>query len=240
MSSHSKCRPARRSFLLWALVSGLLAASGVAAQQPGIDDKEPDPWHGYSDPNVPFSQSGGHAVLVGGHAATGIATVVTNHGRPGATLRVATKQLPQATEAQISLGAVRDGFEVVKTGFVDMGGRFNGRDTVEVTIPDWVRNDRPYLLMVTDLSYNPFAPAEMVHPTDARGMIRRTGIVKREPTGGCLTLTGEGGELYFLTGDTGSLASGADARIEGRPLQNTRCGVGTTIEVRSTRLVARR
>jgi hypothetical protein len=240
MSSHSKCRPARRPFLLSALACGLLAVSGVSAQQPVIDDKEPAPWHGYSDPNVPFSKSGGHAVLVGGHATTGVATATVNHGRPGGLLKVATRQLPANATAQISLGAIRDGFEVVKTGFVDMGGRFNGRDTVEVTVPTWVRNDRPYLLMVTDLEYHPFAPAAMVHPTDARGMIRRTGLVKREPTGGCLTLTGEADELYFLTGDTGGLTSGEEVRIEGRPVQNTRCGTGTTIEVRSARLATRR
>jgi hypothetical protein len=176
MSSHSRSRPARRPFLLSAVVCGLLAVGGASAQQPVIDDKDPhyDYWHGSSDPNVPYSRSGGHAVVVGGHASTGIATVTVNHGRPGTALRVATKQLPTNQSAQMSLGALRDGFEVLKTGHVDMGGRFDGRDTVEVTIPGWVQNDRPYLLMVTDLEYNPFAPAEMVHPTDARGMIRRS------------------------------------------------------------------
>jgi hypothetical protein len=221
------------------VVCGLLAAGGASAQST-IDDKEPPPWNGYTDPNRPYAHGGGHAVAIGGHASTGIATVVTNHGPAGTIIKVATKQLPPDMSAQISLGAVRDGFEVVKTGYVDMGGRFNGRDTVEVTMPDWVRTDRPYLVMVTDLEYNPFAPADMVHPTDGRGLLTRRGVVKQEVTGGCPTLTGEAGELYFLTGLPGGLTVGEKVRIEGRPLQNTSCGVGTTIEVSSVRMVAQR
>ena len=80
----------------------------------------------------------------------------------------------------------------------------------------------------------------MVHPTDARGLLTRKGAVKRESEGGCLTLTGESGELYFLTGETDALRAGSDARVEGRPVQSSRCGVGTTIEVQSASRVAER
>ena len=238
-SSQSKRRQTRRPFLFSALV-GALVASGAAAQTHDIDDHELTPWGGYSDPNQPYSRSGGHAVVVGGHASTGIAAVIENHGAPGGTIRVTTKQMPPDMSAQISFGALRDGFEVIKTGYVDMGGRFDGRDTVQVTIPDWVQNDRPYLLIVSDLEYHPFAPAEMVHPTDIHGMVRREGLVKREPTGGCLTLTGESDELYYLTGNTAGLVAGEEARIEARIIQNTSCGIGTTLEVRSSRRVAQR
>jgi hypothetical protein len=158
----------------------------------------------------------------------------------GTVLRVSTKGLPAAQSAQISFGAMRDGFEVIKTGYVDDGGRFNGRDTVEVTIPDWDQNDRPYLLMITDLEYNPFAPAEMVHPTDAQGMVRRQGVVRQDAQGGCLTLMGEAEELYYLTGATSTIHLGEEARVRGRVAQNTRCGTGTTIAVESARPVAQR
>jgi hypothetical protein len=170
----------------------------------------------------------------------GVATLGTYYGPAGTTVKIATKNLPRDMQSQISMGAMRDGFEVIKTGYTDMSGRFNGRDTVEVTIPDWVRNDRPYLVMVTDLQYNPFAPAEMVHPTDARGLIVRRGVIKQEAQGGCPTLTGEAGELYFLMGDLAGAHVGDRARVQGRPVQNSRCGTGTTIEVSSTRLVAQR
>ena len=239
-TSHSERRPTRRPFLFAAVACGLLAVSGLSAQQPGIDDQEPSYSHGYSDPNVPFSRSGGHSTVVGGHASTGVASAFPNNGRVGAVLKVSTRSLPAAQSAQISLGAMRDGFEVIKTGYVDSGGRFDGRDTVQVTIPDWVQNDRPYLLIVSDLAYVPFAPAEMVHPTDAQGMVRRKGMVRQEAMGGCLTLTGEAGELYYLSGATSALRAGREARLEGRVVQNGRCGTGTTIEVRSARLVAQR
>jgi hypothetical protein len=239
-TSHSERRPTRRPFVFSAVACGLLAVSGLSAQQSTIDDKEPGYSHGYSDPNVPYSRSGGHSTVVGGHASTGTASVFPNNGRTGAVIRVATKDLPVQSSAQISFGAMRDGFEVIKTGFVGDDGRFNGRDTVEVTIPDWVQNDRPYLLMITDLAYVPFAPAEMVHPTDASGLIRRKGVVRQEATGGCLTLTGEADELYYLTGETEDLALGSEARVEGRVAQNTRCGTGTTIEVTTGRMVAQR
>jgi hypothetical protein len=64
--------------------------------------------------------------------------------------------------------------------------------------------------------------------------------VKQPVEGGCMTLTGQAGELYFLTGDVGRLHSGEEVRVEGRVMQNTRCGTGTTIDVRSARWVAQR
>jgi len=232
MSSHSERRPARRPLVLAAVVCALVAATGVSAQQTKVDDQEPTN-SGFSDPNVPFSRSGGHRVVVGGESGSGTATAFPNNGRAGAELKLATSSLPFQVSAQINFGALREGFEVISTGYVDRGGRFNGRDTMTVTIPDWAKNDRPYLLIVSDLQYVPLAPAEMVHPTDAQGMIRRHGIVKQEVQGGCPTLTGEVGELYFLTGNTRGINSGHDMRVHGRVLQNTRCGAGTTIEVLS-------
>jgi hypothetical protein len=240
ITSHSERRPTRRPSLFSAVACGLLAVSGLSAQQPAIDDKEPSYSHGYSDPNVPFSRSGGHSTVVGGHASTGVASAFPNNGKVGAVLKVSTRSLPVSQSAQISLGAMRDGFEVIRTGYVDNAGRFDGRDTVEVTIPEWVQNDRPYLLIVSDLAYTPFAPAEMVHPTDARGMVRRKGMVRQEAMGGCLTLTGDAGELYYLSAQTSAVQAGREARIEGRVIQNGRCGVGTTIDVRSARVVAQR
>ncbi len=95
-------------------------------------------------------------MVVGGQASTGTATAMPNNGKAGATLKVTTGQLPSDLAAQINFGALRDGFEVIKTGHIDMGGRFNGRNTIDVTIPDWVKTDRPYLLIVSDLEYNPW------------------------------------------------------------------------------------
>src|SRR5688572_8084374 len=125
---HSERRPSRRPFFFSAVACGLLAVSGLSAQQAGHvhDDKEPSYWHGYSDPNLPFSRSGGHSTVVGGHASTGTASVFPNNGGMGSVIKVTTRDLPVAQSAQISFGAMRDGFEVIKTGYVDAGGRFDG------------------------------------------------------------------------------------------------------------------
>jgi hypothetical protein len=125
-----------------------------------------------------------------------------------------------------------DGFEVVATPMTDGNGRFDGRDTIAITVPDWVQTNRSYLVMLTDINYKPLAAADMFHPTDANGGLSRRGTVKLDDPK-CPTLTGQGGELYFLTGDISALQGGADVVIKGRVTGPTPCGETTTIAVES-------
>jgi hypothetical protein len=178
------------------------------------------------------SAQSGHLVQIGYNQNPGLSMVSPRSGTIGSTIKIGTKSLPPNTAVQIMIGALMDGFEVVATPMTDGNGLFDGRDTVEITVPDWVQTNRSYLVMLTDLQYNPLAAADMFHPTDANGGLSRRGTVKFDDPK-CPTLTGQGGELYFLTGDTSGLTGGADVVIKGQVTDYTPCGKTTTIKVLS-------
>jgi hypothetical protein len=119
----------------------------------------------------------------------------------------------------------------------DDAGKIGGMDSLQVTVPDWVTQDRPYLVIVTDVNYNPLGSADMFHPTDATGMLARTGKVSLQSTS-CPILTGEADEIYYLTGITSGLQMGDRIRVVGRPVESTACGKGTTIEVQKAERLA--
>ncbi|MSR35864.1 MAG: hypothetical protein EXR95_04345 [Gemmatimonadetes bacterium] len=172
----------------------------------------------------------GHLVVLGGEATAGSVSVSPRHGVVGTELKLVPKGLPANAAVQIMMGALRDGFEVVQTASTDDGGRIRRQDTVRIVVPDWVKNDRPYLVMITDPSYNPLAAADMFHPTSADGMLQRRGtITYQDPT--CPMLTAEGGEIYFLVGDPSLLPAGKDWILKGWVAQPGRCVNVTTIHV---------
>ena len=179
---------------------------------------------------VDLAAQGGHRVSVGGTPATGTTTVTPRSAAPGETVWIQTAYLPPATPIQLMVGALRDGFEIVVSRVTDEAGRFNGLDSLEMTVPEWVTWDRPYLMIVTDTEYKPLGSADMFHPTDQNGMLKRVGTIQQEATG-CPFLTGEADEIYFLVGNTSSLRTGDKVTIVGRALESSPCGTGTALEV---------
>lgn len=172
----------------------------------------------------------GHRVPVGNTEQPGTTTVTPGNAAVGEIVWIRTAYLPPATPVQFMLGALRDGFEIVVTRMTDDRGRIDGLDSLQVTVPEWVSTDRPYLLIVTDTDYNPLGAADMFHPTDANGVLQRVGQVTLAAQG-CPVLTGEADEVYFLVGDTSGLANGDRVSIVGRAVDSSTCGAGTTIEI---------
>jgi hypothetical protein len=177
----------------------------------------------------------GHLVSLGGEINHGSLSVSPRWGVNGSTFKIAPKALPPNTDVQIMMGALHDGFEVVKVMRTDESGRLASHDTLEITVPDWVRPDRPYLVMLTDMEYNPLAQADMFHPTRPDGTLVRRGTVKVDPSG-CRLLMGEDGEEYILTGDLSGLMPEKEMLVAGRVTQPTACGTFTTISVQKVKL----
>jgi hypothetical protein len=222
MNIEAAVRPKRRGLgittfaMTFALLGG--AAAGVSAQHTGHYTAAP--------------RTSGHLVVLGGETNPGSVSVMPRSGTVGTEIKLTPKGLPANAQIQIMMGALRDGFEVVQTATTDEGGRIRGQDTVRIEVPEWVKTDRPYLVMITDLSYNPLAAADMFHPTSAEGtLVRRGTVTYQDPS--CPMLTSEGGEIYFLVGNTTGIIAGKDMVFRGKVVDDQRCGKTTTIEVRS-------
>jgi hypothetical protein len=179
---------------------------------------------------VDVSAQGGHRVTVGGAPTAGTTTVTPRSAAPGETVWIRVAYLPPATPVQFMVGALRDGFEIVSTNVTDAGGRINGADSLQMEVPEWVTWDRPYLMIVTDAEYGPLGSADMFHPTDDSGRLKRAGKIDNQGTG-CPSLTGAADEIYFLLGDTSALRTGDKVTIVGRALETSVCGTGTAIEI---------
>jgi hypothetical protein len=177
----------------------------------------------------------GHLVRTGDDVLTGAATVSPRNGAPGTIIKVAPHGLPPNTLVQIMLGEL-DAWEVLQTLATDDRGRIAGLDTVSLTVPDWVKNDRAYLVMLTTPEYRPLVAADMFHPTDQNGNVRRKGTVKLDDPS-CPMLTAELDEIYLLVGDTSALRGGERVVVEGPIVAPGRCGKVTTIDVRKSRAV---
>lgn len=176
------------------------------------------------------SAQSGHRVPVGGTDHPGTVSVTPRSAAVGDVVWIRTANLPPTTSVQFMLGALREGFEIVVTRVTDEAGRMDGQDSLQVTVPEWVTTDRPYLMIVTDTAYNPLGTADVFHPTDANGILRRVGDVKLEGTG-CPVLTGQAEEIYFLIGDTSTIRTGDRVKVIGRAVESGACGAGTTIEM---------
>jgi hypothetical protein len=227
MSTDSaRSRGRRLSISHGLLVCALLAGAAELSAQAG---------HG-ATPQEPTPITGaGHRVVSGGTMYPGMVTVVSRFGPVGSTMKVAAAQLPENRDVQIMMGALRDGFEIVRTARTDDSGRIGGQDTVTVTVPDWVRPDRAYLVMITDLDYHPLAAADMFHATTPEGLITRRGVVKLENPG-CPVLVADGSdEWYVLLGNTQRLIAGEEMAVRGTVVPPGECGQMTTIVVQETR-----
>jgi hypothetical protein len=172
----------------------------------------------------------GHLVTAGDDVLTGSATVSPRNGAPGTVIKVAPHGLPPNTEVQIMLGEL-DAWEVLQTLATDDRGRIAGSDTVSLTVPDWVKNDRAYLVMLTTPNYKPLVAADMFHPTDQNGVVKRKGTVKLDDPS-CPMLTGQLDEIYVLVGDTNDLRGGERVMVEGPIVASNRCGGVTTIDMK--------
>jgi hypothetical protein len=179
---------------------------------------------------VDVAAQGGHRVSVGGAPTPGTTTVTPSSAAPGETVWIQMAYLPAATPVQFMVGALRDGFEIVVSQVTDEGGRINGVDSLQMTVPEWVTWDRPYLMIVTDAEYNPLGSADMFHPTDENGRLKRVGSIQLASTG-CPSLTGEADEIYFLVGQISGLRTGDKVTVVGRAVESSPCGTGTAIEV---------
>ena len=177
----------------------------------------------------------GHLVSLGGEINHGALSVEPRFGTNGSTFKIAPHALPPNIDVQVMMGALHDGFEVVQVLHTDDRGRLAGQDTVEVKVPDWVRPDRPYLVMISDMQYNPLAQADMFHPTRPDGTVIRRGTVKIDPSG-CRLLVAEGGDEYILTGDVSGLMPEKEMLVSGVVTQPGSCGTFTTISVQKSKL----
>lgn len=177
--------------------------------------------------------SAGHRIAVGGEAPAGVTTVSPHSGPAGSVVEVRAEALPADTRVQIMVGALRSGFEVVAVTRTDGQGRLAGGDAHRISVPDWVQSDRSYVVIVTDLEYNPLAVADVFHATDARGRVVREGRI--EEVAPCPALTNDAGELYFLTGGTTGMRIGDQVVVEGEVVDSEACGKATTLRVRAVR-----
>lgn len=207
------------------LVCALLAGAAELSAQAGTPQQPP---------GSPVTGAG-HRVVSGGTMYPGLITVINRFGPSGSTMRIAAQQLPGNRDVQIMMGALRDGFEIVRTARTDDNGRIGGQDTVSFKVPDWVRADRPYLIMITDLEYHPLAAADMFHVTTPEGLVSRRGVVKLENEG-CPVLVADGSdEWYVLLGNTSRLIAGEEMAVKGMVVEPGECGPMTTIVVQETR-----
>ena len=230
MMSTGTARPrGRRLSIPTALLAcALLAGGAELSAQTGTAA------HRDSDPPGPATGAG-HRVVSGGTMYGGLTTVVTRSGPTGSVMTMYAQQLPPDRDVQIMMGALRDGFEIVRTARTDDMGRIQGQDSIRITVPDWVKFDRPYLVMITDLQYHPLAAADMFHPTTPEGVLSRIGVVKLEDPK-CPVLVADGSdEWYVLVGNTARLIAGEKMAVRGKVVPAGQCGPMTTIEVQETR-----
>ena len=142
-------------------------------------------------------------------------------GPAGTTVSVRWQYLPAITPMRLGVGAQRVGFEVLSEVLSDERGEF----TDTITIPEWAQTDRPVMLVVFDFYFNPLAISSGFQVTDANGVILRTGELK-EPSGKCAVLEGEGGAIYYLTGNSGDFNPGDRVLLQATVTDPAVCGRG--------------
>ncbi len=197
------------------LAAGLLAAlaAPVAAQHPG---------------------GGGVYILkdtLGDVVTTRPATAL-----PGKTFKFEPARLPANTTVQLMMGAVGEGFEVVKTVTTDKDGLVKGSTAFDLTVPAWIKRDRSYLVMAEDMDFKPLAPAVVFNATDPQGGLKRRGKVVVGSR--CVILFDELGARYPLSGDLEGLKTGdeiiVDGAIDRAFSENCGSGIPIRIEKRET------
>jgi hypothetical protein len=130
--------------------------------------------------------------------------------------------------------------EVLAQGVTDASGMVDLR----IQVPEWVETDRSYLIVVTDLGYQPLAEATFFHPTTPDGRLTRTGRI--QVVGPC-TLLVANDRRYVLYGEADALQRlprDRDVEVTGRAEPGGACvgeltGSGIAIRVGGGRLAAR-
>ena len=156
----------------------------------------------------------------------GIQEVEPLHGPPGTEVTVYTENLPLQARVHLGVGATRTGFEALYEVQQGMWGEVGGT----ITIPENVPWDRAILIVAFAANFAPIGFSEPFHVTRADGILQRTGEITDEGVE-CLAMRDTDGFLYTLIGDTGSLAPGQEATLQGRYVEASICQQGTTIEV---------
>lgn len=156
--------------------------------------------------------------------------IVISHrsGPPGTEVTLQPMYLPSVTPVQISIGGTRSGFEVLGQMMTDQQGELSEAATFKV--PEWAERDRTYMFMVLDLYFKPLAASSPFYVTGPDGTVLRQGRITSEGKS-CITLRGEGDELYSLKGRTGQLELGDSVVVEGPIVDSPGCSQGTVIDV---------
>lgn len=149
-------------------------------------------------------------------------------GAPGAAVTVESRNLPALTPVYLGLGATRSSFEVLSQLVTSERGEMSA----VVEVPEWATADRTHYFVLVDVYFRPLAVSAAFHVTDPDGTLRRRGRIAAGADG-CPTLreTGEGRELYALTGDVQGLAAGDEVVVEATLGESSGCEPATTLRV---------
>jgi hypothetical protein len=132
-------------------------------------------------------------------------------GPPGTTVTLKAARVPAMTPVQLALGAA-EGFEALAFALTSIDGDMEET----VVVPAWPANDQPQRFLVFNVYFSALlAESAIFHVTDADGVVVRVGEIGISGTT-CLTLEGDDGEHYRLTGATEELEVGARVRLEGK------------------------
>lgn len=162
-----------------------------------------------------------------------VATFDPTSGPPGTRVSVHWQYLPAITPVRLGVGATRVGFEALREILTSTTGEF----TDTISIPQWAESNRPHMLVVLDFYFRPLAVSDGFQVTDADGSLSREGTLQ-ESVGKCARFEGEGGELYYLSGDLGGFKTGDRALVKGTLGSPALCDEGergVTIKVASVR-----
>ncbi len=156
-----------------------------------------------------------------------------NSGPNGTRLTIGVDSLGPMNALRIGIGATGSGFEEVGQVLSDMDGRIS----LDLTVPQWPRPDRAYLVIVFDLYFRPLAFSDPFHVTGPNGIVERQGELTATGTS-CVPFSDRDGFSYKLTGDTGDFRPGQEVIVEGTIADASVCRDPNTIQV--TRIRPRR
>ena len=149
-------------------------------------------------------------------------------GAPGTEVTVETRDLPALTPVYLGMGATRSSFEVLSQLVTSELGEMSA----VIEVPDWATADRTHYFVLVDVYFRPLAVSAAFHVTESDGTLQRRGQIA-DDAGGCLTLSesGEGQELYVLTGGVQDLNVGDAVLVEATLAESPGCGQGTALQV---------
>ena len=149
-------------------------------------------------------------------------------GAPGTEVTVETRDLPALTPVYLGMGATRSSFEVLSQLVTSELGEMSA----VIEVPDWATADRTHYFVLVDVYFRPLVVSAAFHVTESDGTLQRRGQIA-DDAGGCLTLSesGEGQELYVLTGGVQDLNVGDEILVDATLAESPGCGQGTALLV---------